>query len=112
MPTSRCFLLHLLEFMGVDYAVDVDEINERWRELAAVDVWAQLIMKEPNNSIERILAAPQTGTYRLDEDGNLIFVRVSNDWHEVQLRPRSRPSTRPIGPRTLRASAGPVSPAR
>jgi biotin carboxylase len=32
------FLFHLLEFMGVDYTVDVDEINERWRELAAVDV--------------------------------------------------------------------------
>ena len=41
------FLFHLLEFMEVDYTVDVDEINERWRELAAVDVWAQLIMKEP-----------------------------------------------------------------
>ena len=77
------FLFHLLEFMGVDYTVDVDEINERWRELAAVDVWAQLIMKEPNDSVERILAAPRTGTYRLDEDGNLTFVRVSNDWHEV-----------------------------
>ncbi len=77
------FLFHLLEFMNVDYAVDVDEINERWRELAAVDVWAQLIMKEPNDSVERILAAPRTGTYRLDEDGELTFVRVSNDWHEV-----------------------------
>lgn len=77
------FLFHLLEFMGVDYTVDVDEINERWRELAAVDVWAQLIMKEPNDSVERILAAPRTGTYHLDEDGNLSFVRVSNDWHEV-----------------------------
>jgi biotin carboxylase len=77
------FLFHLLEFMGVDYVVDVDEINERWRELAAVDVWAQLIMKEPDDSVERILAAPRTGTYRLDEDGNLTFVRVSNDWHEV-----------------------------
>ena len=77
------FLFHLLEFMEVDYTVDVDEINERWRELAAVDVWAQLIMKEPNDSVERLLAAPRTGTYRLDEDGDLTFVRVSNDWHEV-----------------------------
>jgi hypothetical protein len=77
------FLFHLLEFMDVDYTIDVDEINERWRELAAVDVWAQLIMKEPNDSVERILAAPQTGTYRLDEDGNLSFVHVSYDWHEV-----------------------------
>ena len=77
------FLFHLLEFMGVEYTVDVEEINERWRELAAVDVWSQLIMKEPNDSVERILAAPRTGTYRLEEDGTLRFVRVSNDWHEV-----------------------------
>jgi len=77
------FLFHLLEFMDVDYQVDVDEINERWRELAATDVWAQLIMKEPVDSVERILQAPRTGTYHLAEDGVMSFARVSNDWHEV-----------------------------
>ncbi len=77
------FLFHLLEFMDVDYDVDVEEINERWLELAAVDVWAQLIMKEPVDSVERILAAPRTGTYHLEEDGSLRFVRVMNDWHDV-----------------------------
>ncbi|HTY29152.1 MAG TPA: biotin carboxylase, partial [Mycobacterium sp.] len=77
------FLFHLLEFMNVDYSVDVDDINERWRELAAVDVWAQLIMKEPNDAVERILAAPRTGRYRLAEDGTLGFVGVTNDWHDV-----------------------------
>ena len=58
------FLFHLLEFMDVDYEVDIDEINERWRELAAVDVWAQLIMKEtgglrradPGSTAHRYLA--------------------------------------------------------
>jgi biotin carboxylase len=77
------FLFHLLEFMDVDYQVDVDEINERWRDLAAVDVWAQLIMKEPTDSIERILEAPRTGTWHLEDDGKLRFVRVTNDWHDV-----------------------------
>jgi len=77
------FLFHLLEFMDVDYEVDIDEINERWRELAAVDVWAQLIMKETVDSVERILAAPRTGTWHLDDDGSLRFVRVTNDWHDV-----------------------------
>jgi len=77
------FLFHLLEFMDVDYVVDVEDINERWLELAAIDVWAQLIMKEPVDSVERILAAPRTGTYRLDEDGKLTFARVSHDWHQV-----------------------------
>jgi len=77
------FLFHLLEFMDVDYRIDVEEINERWRELAAVDVWAQLIMKEPSDSVERILAAPRTGNWQLSEDGGLTFSRVTNDWHDV-----------------------------
>ena len=34
------FLFHLLEYMDVDFELDVDEINERWEELAAVDVWS------------------------------------------------------------------------
>ena len=77
------FLFHLLEFMEVPYELDVDEINERWRELAAVDVWAQLIMKEPVDSVERILEAPRTGTWHLGEDGTLAYVGVTNDWHDV-----------------------------
>jgi biotin carboxylase len=77
------FLFHLLEYSDVDYEVDVDEINDRWRDLAAVDVWAQLIMKEPDDRVERILAAPRTGTYHLEDDGTLRFARVSNDWHDV-----------------------------
>ncbi len=77
------FLFHLLEFMDVDYTIDVEELNERWRDLAAVDVWAQLIMKEPSDSVERILSAPRTGIWHLDEDGKLDFAGVSNDWHDV-----------------------------
>ena len=77
------FLFHLLEFMGVGYTIDVEEINERWRDLAAVDVWSQLIMKEPSDAVERILAAPSTGTWHLSGDGTLTFGRPSNDWHEI-----------------------------
>jgi len=51
------FLFHVLEYMDVDYDIDIDEINERWRELAAVDVWSQLVMKEPQSRVERIVAA-------------------------------------------------------
>jgi biotin carboxylase len=77
------FLFHLLEYMDVDYTIDVEELNERWRQLAAVDVWSQLIMKEPQDSVERILQAPRTGMYRLTEDDHLDFVGVSNDWHDI-----------------------------
>jgi hypothetical protein len=67
----------------VDYEIDADEINERWLRLAAVDLWAQLIMKEPGDSVELIRAAPSTGIYHLNEDGTLHFVRMAHDWHEV-----------------------------
>jgi biotin carboxylase len=77
------FLFHLLEFMDVKYTINVEEINDRWHDLAAVDVWSQLIMKEPTDSVERILAAPRTGTWHLSEEGDLTFARVSNDWHDV-----------------------------
>jgi biotin carboxylase len=77
------FLFHLLEFMDVGYTIDVEEINERWRALAAVDVWSQLIMKEPGDEVERILAAPRTGAWRLADNGALTFEHVSNDWHDI-----------------------------
>jgi hypothetical protein len=48
-----------------------------------VDFWAQMIMKEPNDPVERVVAAPPTGIYHLDDDGSLHFVRTSHDWHEV-----------------------------
>ena len=77
------FLFHLLEFMDADYTVDVEEINDRWRALAEVDVWSQLIMKEPGDDVERILAAPRTGAWRLSDGGALTFEHVTNDWHEI-----------------------------
>ena len=48
------------------------ELNERWLELAAVDVWSQVMMKEPIDSLERIVAAPRTGVWQFSEDGELI----------------------------------------
>jgi biotin carboxylase len=77
------FLFHLLEFADVDYTVDVEEINDRWRDLAAVDVWSQLIMKEPHEGVEIIHAAPRTGTWRLADDGTFTFGDASHDWHDI-----------------------------
>ncbi len=40
-------------------------------------------MKEPNDIVERIVAAPRTGTYQLSTDGELTFLRASHDWHQL-----------------------------
>ncbi|MGA2010933.1 MAG: biotin carboxylase [Solirubrobacteraceae bacterium] len=78
------FAFHLLEFMGVDYTLDVDEINERWGRVELLDVWTQAVIKECDDRTELITAAPQTGIWRMDEDGNVEWGRWGNDWHSIQ----------------------------
>jgi hypothetical protein len=78
------FLFHLLEFMDVDFELDVEEVNERWAELASTDEWSQMVIKEVAPTVERIDAAPRTGQYVLDARGALTFRRAALDWHQLQ----------------------------
>ena len=41
-------------------------------------------MKEPRQTVERIVSAPRTGTYRLEPDGSMRFMRESHDWHKLE----------------------------
>ena len=78
------FLFHILEFMNVDFDLDVDEINERWEELASADVWSQMVMKETDDVVQQLTATPRTGQYSLDSSGALVFRRSALDWHQLQ----------------------------
>jgi len=76
------FIFHLLEYLDVDYEIDVDEINARWSQLGADDVWSQLIVKETGDQVELLTATPQTGIYRLEGE-RMVRVRPANDWHNL-----------------------------
>ncbi len=78
------FLFHILEYMNIDFDLDVDEINERWEELASADVWSQMVMKETDDVVQRLTATPRTGQYSLDASGALVFRRAALDWHQLQ----------------------------
>jgi biotin carboxylase len=78
------FLFHLLEYLDVDYEVDVDDINRRWSSHDATDVWSQLVLKEPNDSVELLTGAPKTGIWRLGDGPGIRFSRWGNDWHSLQ----------------------------
>jgi len=78
------FAFHLLEFMDVEYKLDVAEINERWGRVELLDVWTQAVIKECDERIELITEAPRTGVWRVDDDGNVAWGRWGNDWHSIQ----------------------------
>ncbi len=75
------FLFHLLEYMDVEYELDIEEINARWeRGYGEDEVWGQVIINETSPDIELFTATPRTGVWRIDDDGRVSFARTANDW--------------------------------
>ncbi|WP_172330699.1 biotin carboxylase [Mangrovicoccus sp. HB161399] len=66
------FLFHLLEHLDVDYRIDLAEVQARWSDY---DTWTQLVLKQTEDKVELITGAPQSGIWRLQEDGTAAFVR-------------------------------------
>jgi biotin carboxylase len=77
------FLFHLLEYMDVEYEIDVDDINRRWAEAANVDVWSQLILKDTGDEVALLTGTPKTGIWRMERPGEIAFSRWGNDWHSL-----------------------------
>ncbi len=80
------FLFHLLEFMDVDYEIDVDALNAGWAQPSAIDSWSQFVLKDTADKVELITEAPTSGIWRLDPSarGGIRFVRRETDWHTVE----------------------------
>jgi biotin carboxylase len=77
------FLFHLLEFMDVEYEIDVDELNGRWAHPGNIDDWTQFILKQTEDVTELITRAPASGIWRIQPDGTIAFARRDTDWHTV-----------------------------
>src|SRR5260221_9032020 len=74
------FMFHLLEYMDVDWNVDLAKIQQRWAEF---DNWSQLILKYPVDRVEMITKAPSSGIWRMNDKGDISLVRRSIDWFLV-----------------------------
>ncbi len=79
------FLFHLLEFLDVDYEIDVDELNAGWAQPSAIDEWSQFILKDTADLVELITDAPRSGIWKLDREahGGISFLRAETDWHTI-----------------------------
>ncbi len=74
------YMFHMLEYMDVDWELDLSKIQTRWAEF---DNWSQLILKFPIDKVEMITKAPSSGIYRMAKDGSISLVRKSIDWFLV-----------------------------
>ncbi len=73
------FLFHLLEFSGVEFEFDVEDLNARWSDPDNIDSWSQLVIKHTDSSVDLLSDAPQSGIWRLDDNGGISYSRF--DYH-------------------------------
>lgn len=73
------FLFHLLEFSDVPFDIDIDELNERWADPDNIDSWSQLVIKHVDQNVDYITEAPESGIWKLQDDGSVQYVRF--DYH-------------------------------
>ncbi len=82
------FLFHLLEWMDVEYELDVHEINERWADPDNIDSWSQLVIKHRADAVDVATAAPRSGIWEKQADGTLKFVRAQTHRRTVRFDER------------------------
>lgn len=74
------FLFHLLEFMDVDYQLDLDQVQSRWTDF---DTWSQIILKQGEDTVELITKAPASGVWRMDDAGKIAFLRRDINYDSI-----------------------------
>jgi hypothetical protein len=68
------FLFHLLEFSGVEFDLDIAELNARWADPRFIDSWSAVVLKSTSTDVDQVSAAPQSGLWRL-HDGGVSYER-------------------------------------
>ena len=51
------FLFHLLEFSGVEFDLDIDELNARWADPENIDSWSQMVIKRTEDTVDLLRTA-------------------------------------------------------
>lgn len=59
------FLFHLLEYSGVPFELDIDELNARWASETHAEAWGQLILKHVGEEPLMVTQAPRSGAWSM-----------------------------------------------
>ncbi|WP_207214122.1 biotin carboxylase [Brumimicrobium glaciale] len=84
LADAPLFIFHILEWMGVEYNLNVNEINKRWAKQENLDGWSQLIIKHTEDTIEYISEAPRSGIWKMFDNGHIQYDRMDSHRRAVE----------------------------
>ncbi|MFH6769934.1 biotin carboxylase [Gaetbulibacter aquiaggeris] len=84
LADAPLFVFHILEWMDVDYDLNIKELNERWARQENIDGWSQLIVKHTEDTIEYVSEAPASGIYKMFDNGHIQFDRMDTHRRAVE----------------------------
>jgi len=84
LADAPLYLFHILEWMDADYDLSVKAINDRWARQENVDSWSQMVIKHTKNTIEYVTEAPQSGIWRMFDNGHIKFDRMDTHRRAVE----------------------------
>lgn len=84
LADAPLFIFHIMEWMNVDYKLNVNAINRRWAKQVNIDGWSQLIIKHTEDTVEYISEAPKSGIYKMFDNGHIQFDRLDTHRRAVE----------------------------
>lgn len=84
LADAPLYLFHILEWMEVEYELNVDALNARWAKQENTDSWSQLIIKHTKKTIEKVSEAPRSGIWRIFDNGHIQFNRMDTHRRAVE----------------------------
>ena len=84
LADAPLFVFHILEWMNVEYELNVKQLNQRWARQENIDGWSQLIIKHTEDTIEYISEAPKSGIWKMFDNGHIQYDRMDTHRRAVE----------------------------
>ncbi|MGW8123795.1 biotin carboxylase [Roseivirga echinicomitans] len=84
LADAPLFIFHILEWMDVEYTLNVNALNARWARQENLDDWSQLIIKHTDKTVEYVNSAPRSGIWKMFDNGHIQFDRMDTHRRAVE----------------------------
>ena len=84
LADAPLFIFHILEWMNVEYSLNVNSLNSRWAKQENIDSWSQMVIKHTDDTIEYVNEAPKSGIWKMFDNGHIQFDRMDTHRRAVE----------------------------